>query len=473
MSQGRRLSSQSSLSRFRQSSDAGELEDRSLEFCNSFWGLNDAGVDVLSARMRIAAKTIEDLRAFWKERAAIEEEYAKRLLRLSKQSLGQGEIGELKNSLDVVRQETERQAGQHLSLSISIHRELEGPANDFVNKQAHHKRTAISNIEKTYKQKQLNETYVAKAKERYEQDCNRVNAYTAQQTLVQGRDLEKVTIKLERAQSTVEGNKRDYQNFTRALQETVTRWDKEWKDFCDRCQDLEEERIEFMKDNIWAYANAVSTVCVNEDESCEAMRLALERVEVERDIEFFIRNHGTGSAIPEAPQFISYSEADPTPARPAVRQANFARSTTRPQPIMDSALKTSPQQDDEPSGPGDHAGIGAGYSKGASVSPIGANDTGPGQLPVQHKQDTSFAPVGATPLGYHHATGSVSSNSGLGSYPQPTPGTIPGSNRPGSYQAIPPNNISNDIAKGPSPYPMDATKDSQFVPGGPNDPLAA
>jgi hypothetical protein len=29
---------------------------------------------------------------------------------------------------------------------------------------------------------------------------------------------------------------------------------------------LEEERMEFMKDNLWAYANAVSTVCVSDDE---------------------------------------------------------------------------------------------------------------------------------------------------------------------------------------------------------------
>lgn len=34
----------------------------------------------------------------------------------------------------------------------------------------------------------------------------------------------------------------------------------------DSCQDLEAERLEFMKDNMWAYANAVSTVCVSDDE---------------------------------------------------------------------------------------------------------------------------------------------------------------------------------------------------------------
>jgi hypothetical protein len=123
-----------------------------------------------------------------------------------------------------------------------------------------------ANVEKTFKAKQAQETYVAKAKERYEQDCHRVNSYTAQQTLVQGKELERIMFKLDRAQSTVHANERDYANYTKVLADTVQKWDVEWKNFCDQCQDLEEERIEFMKDNVWAYANAVSTVCVAEDD---------------------------------------------------------------------------------------------------------------------------------------------------------------------------------------------------------------
>lgn len=44
-----------------------------------------------------------------------------------------------------------------------------------------------------------------------------------------------------------------------------------WKVFADTCQDLEMQRTEFMKDNMWAYANAVSTVCVADDEVCHGV----------------------------------------------------------------------------------------------------------------------------------------------------------------------------------------------------------
>ena len=45
------------------------------------------------ARMRGAVRTVEELRAFLKERSAIEEEYAKRMQKLAKQVLGRDEIG--------------------------------------------------------------------------------------------------------------------------------------------------------------------------------------------------------------------------------------------------------------------------------------------------------------------------------------------------------------------------------------------
>jgi hypothetical protein len=61
-------SSESSLSRYAQVSDTGELENKTMDFCNAFWGLNDPGYEVLLVRMRIAGKTVEDLRNFWRER---------------------------------------------------------------------------------------------------------------------------------------------------------------------------------------------------------------------------------------------------------------------------------------------------------------------------------------------------------------------------------------------------------------------
>jgi hypothetical protein len=108
--QARRLAATTSLAKFaRQHSP--DPASRANDFCNAFWGLGDAGVEVLFARMRGAGRTMEELRGFWKERrvpagprgkgdrltgslrAAIEDEYAKRMSKLAKMAVGRDEIG--------------------------------------------------------------------------------------------------------------------------------------------------------------------------------------------------------------------------------------------------------------------------------------------------------------------------------------------------------------------------------------------
>ena len=172
---------------------------------------------------------------------------------------------ELRNSIDTLRVETEKQAGFHSLLAQQIRTDLESQVSTFVTKQQQHKKVYQAAIEKEFKIKQSREHQASKAREKYEADCLRINSYTAQSTLVQGKDLEKIHIKLERAQQTVQVNENDYVQFTRLLQETMQKWEQDWRAFCDSCQDLEEERIEFMKFNIWAYSNAVSTTCVSND----------------------------------------------------------------------------------------------------------------------------------------------------------------------------------------------------------------
>jgi len=173
---------------------------------------------------------------------------------------------ELRNSLDTLRIETEKQAESHLELANQIRLDLESPTAQFHQKQINHRRNVQAPLERKFKEKQSQESYVKKSREKYEADCLRINSYTQQATYMQGSDLQKVQQKLQRTRQTMEGNEKDFAKFTRDLLETLQVWEREWKEFCDSCQDLEEERMDFMKDILWAYANDISTICVADDQ---------------------------------------------------------------------------------------------------------------------------------------------------------------------------------------------------------------
>ena len=90
------------------------------------------------------------------------------------------------------------------------------------------------------------------------------------------------------------------------------------------CQDLEEERIDFVRNALWSYVNTVSLICVKDDEvdhsptshpqgtyfvtelanmafcdgqSCENVRQVVETCDVRRDMLGFIRREGGGNII--------------------------------------------------------------------------------------------------------------------------------------------------------------------------------
>ncbi|CAG8665427.1 800_t:CDS:2, partial [Scutellospora calospora] len=75
------------------SHNVSDVEHQQNIFANNFWGRDDAGFEVLTTRLKHAKQTCEEIKNLFHERALIEEEYAKRLSKLSKIQIGKDEVG--------------------------------------------------------------------------------------------------------------------------------------------------------------------------------------------------------------------------------------------------------------------------------------------------------------------------------------------------------------------------------------------
>ncbi|KAJ3995280.1 hypothetical protein F5050DRAFT_1768275 [Lentinula boryana] len=314
----------------------------SRDFCNSFWGDGEAGVNVLFARMRGAQRTMEGMKVFWNERASIEEEYGRKLIELSERSLGKDEIGELKNSLRTLQMEMYKVGQNHLGLGRQIRGDNEERCGEMGMRLGEWRKGKGGMVEKRYKTKMGQESYLVKAQEKYYNDSMRIGKYVEQMKMSEdlsntntnnnNKVSEGQKVKMKRIEMTVGANEKDYEMFVKAVGEMIPGWEKEWKGYCDEAQDMEEERIEFMKDNLWAYANAVSTVCVADDESCENIRTVLDQLETEKEIIGFVQEYGTGCMIPNPPQFIPYSSATSTSTTTTSTTSTSTSSSSSPGP---------------------------------------------------------------------------------------------------------------------------------------------
>ncbi|WFD36295.1 formin-binding protein [Malassezia cuniculi] len=416
--------------------------DEALQFCNAFWGENDAGFQVIQSHSKNTFKTLEDLRSFYKERAEIELDYSKKLAKLAKTPLGRYEVGPIRHALDTVRTETDSISRSHHQLAQSIRKEVDQPLYEFIHRADGMRRPSQLAVEKLHRHKVAQTQYVARAREKYEHDCTKVNAYTAQSNLVQGRDLDKLMMKLERVQATVGGNDADYQSYVHALQDTTQKWNAEWKSHLDICQDVEEDRQEFLKSNLWNLANAISTVCVSDDEACERVRVALEACEAIRDVYAFVSEFGTGPAIPVAPEYINYAQGQVHPTAPEFETAHFERLSTRggtyaSVPTGNLGPRTPPPQ--------------------VSLTPTHMGRTPPPQasLTPAHMGRTP-PPIGRTPPP-------------MGRTPPPMGRTPPplGRTPPPAVHSPHAGRTATPNALGASPFQSVPSRDSIFAPGGP------
>ncbi|KAJ4293902.1 formin-binding protein [Collariella sp. IMI 366227] len=283
-----------------------------LSFANNFWGKDDAGVPPLLERMHYAKQTCDELRAFYSARASIEDEYARKLMSLSRKSLGSQEMGTLRTALDTVRGEVESMAKQHQSVAAQMKSENEEPLAAFAGAMKERRKIVQNTVEKLLKTKVQQTQLVNKTqtRDRYEQECLKIKGYLAQGHMVMGQEERKNKAKLEKTQISLATSNSEYEAAVKALEETTARWNREWKAAADKFQDLEEERLDFTKSSLWTFANIASTVCVSDDSSCEKIRLSLEKMEVEKDITTFIKEKGTGQEIPDPPKYVNFCRGD-------------------------------------------------------------------------------------------------------------------------------------------------------------------
>lgn len=202
---------------------------------NNFWGKDDAGVGPMLERLHNAKATSDELKSFYAARAALEDEYARKLLNLSRKPLGSSESGTLRMSLDSVRQEVESMGKAHQSIAQQMKTELEEPLAAFAGGLKERRKIVQGGIEKLLKTKMQQTAAVNKSRDRYEQDCLKIKGFLAQAHMVMGQEERKNKAKLEKTQIQLSSTSSEYEAAVKVLEETTGRWNRDWKAACDVC----------------------------------------------------------------------------------------------------------------------------------------------------------------------------------------------------------------------------------------------
>ena len=187
---------------------------------------------------------------FFLARAAIEDDYARKMTALCRKPLGSSEAGTLRASLDVMRGEVEAMGKSHQGIASQMKSELEEPLAAFSGGMKERRKIVQTGVEKLFKQKQQQTQAVNKVREdtlemlellsdlkqsrdRYEQDCLKIKGYLAQGHMVMGQEERKNKAKMEKTQIQLATTSNEYEAAVKILEETTGRWNRDWKAACD------------------------------------------------------------------------------------------------------------------------------------------------------------------------------------------------------------------------------------------------
>ena len=256
------------------------LNPEQLSYVDHFWADKDdrTGYDVILEKHLNGKESMKDMAELFRERAAIEEQYSKGLLKLFKSALGEQEEGTLKNAWVSIKTELKYRSEAHATLASEIKEHLEKPLLEFKEAQKKGRKEHQQIMEKSRKQLQTFDANIEKT-------CQLLN---------KSRKTSKDESVLKRRSVAGDDLKK--------LEEGYNAAQRQWiDDMINACQDYEkqeDERSDYLKDLYFKYIELC--VAVNEA-SAESLTRAtdiIQRVDKKLDREFFIKSRGTGSFRP-------------------------------------------------------------------------------------------------------------------------------------------------------------------------------
>ncbi|XP_070991688.1 F-BAR domain only protein 2 isoform X8 [Oncorhynchus clarkii lewisi] len=265
-------------------------------FLENFWGEKNNGFDVLYHNMKHGQISSKELTDFIRERATIEEVYARSMTKLAKSAGNFSQLGTFAPVWDVFKTSTEKLASCHLELVRKL-QELIKDVQKYVDDQAKvHKKTKEEVASTNGAVQTIQTTGVALQKSKENYNAKTVDQERLRKEGATQREVDKAGVKAKKATEAYKGLVEKYatakSEFEQKMAETAQKF-----------QNIEESHIVHMKDIIQSYAQSVDETHVQIGEVHTEFLGNMENTSVEGLIQKLAESKGTGKERPGPIEF--------------------------------------------------------------------------------------------------------------------------------------------------------------------------
>ncbi|XP_062334941.1 F-BAR domain only protein 2 isoform X3 [Osmerus eperlanus] len=302
-------------------------------FLENFWGEKNNGFDVLYHNMKHGQMSSKELSEFIRERATIEEVYARSMTKLAKSASNFSQLGTFAPVWDVFKTSTEKLAGCHMELVRKL-QELIKEVQKYVDEQAKaHKKTKeeVASTLEAVQSIQTTSQALQKAKENY--NAKTVEHERLRKEGATQRDADKAGVKAKKATET-------YKSYVEKYATAKSEFEQKMAETAQKFQDIEESHIVHMKEIIQSYSQSVDETHVQIGVDHTEFLRNMENTSVESLIQKLVESKGTGKERPGPIEFEECNTAIATEGAKPRKRKTFAIPGRRKDKDTDSTEST-------------------------------------------------------------------------------------------------------------------------------------
>ncbi|XP_074707853.1 F-BAR domain only protein 1 isoform X2 [Strix uralensis] len=268
-------------------------------FTEHFWGEKNHGFDVLYHNMKHGQISTKELADFVRERAAIEENYAKAMVKLSKMATNGTQLGTFAPLWEVFRISSDKLALCHLELMKKLH-DLIKEISRYGEEQGRVHKKSKEEVSGTLEAVQLLHgvaQLLPKSKESYHSKCQEYERLRKEGT--SQKEIDKAEVKSKKAGEAL---RRAVEKYNAARAD----FEQRMLDSAMRFQEVEEAHLRHMKGLIGSYSHSVEDTHVQIGQVHEEFKQNVENIGTEMLLRRFAESKGTGRERPGALDFDEY-----------------------------------------------------------------------------------------------------------------------------------------------------------------------
>ncbi|XP_058846298.1 F-BAR domain only protein 2-like isoform X5 [Acipenser ruthenus] len=283
-------------------------------FVESFWGEKNSGFDVLYHNMKHGQISTKEVSDFIRERATIEEAYARSMTKLAKSASNYSQLGTFAPVWDVFKTSTEKLASCHLELVRKLQeliKEVQKYGEEQIKAHKKTKEEVASTLEAVQNIQSITQS-LQKSKENY--NAKSVEQERLKKEGATQKELEKAGLKTKKATES-------YKSYVEKYAVAKTDFEQKMSETAQKFQDIEEGHVLQMKEIIQSYSQSIEETHLQIGQVHNEFVNNMENTTVESLVQKCAETKGTGKERPGPIDFEECNIANATEgAKPRKRK---------------------------------------------------------------------------------------------------------------------------------------------------------